>query len=114
MTDDPDVIAQLRQMLTDAEERADPVDAAWARRALAVATKVSTQMQAVEALLLALIPARERGALTALVIAERMPRLAAAVEATVAEAKRVADQLHAEDQQRRERRSADMEADERN
>ncbi len=102
MTDDgPDVIAQLRRMLADAEARGDRPGAAWARYALARAEQTAAQMDAVEALLLALIPARERGALTALVIEERMPRLAAAVEAAVAEAKRVADELGAEDQQRR-------------
>ncbi|KXP12704.1 hypothetical protein AXK57_00130 [Tsukamurella pulmonis] len=91
MTDTPDVIAQLRQMLTDAEAREDPVDAAWARHSLTRAEQTAAQLDAVEALLLALIPARERGALTALVIAERMPRITAAVGAAIAEAKRAAD-----------------------
>lgn len=97
MIDDaPGVITQLRRMLSDAEERGDAVDVAWAGYALARAEQTAAQMDAVEALLLALIPARERGALTALVIAERMPRLAAAVEAAVAQAKRVADELTSE------------------
>ncbi|MCA0159107.1 hypothetical protein LB823_23145 [Tsukamurella sp. M9C] len=94
MTDDaPDVIAQLRQMLTDAEEREDPVDAAWARHALAVATKVVAQMDAVEALILSLIPTRERGAITALVMADAMLRLTAAVDAAFAQAKRTSDEM---------------------
>ncbi len=101
MTDDaPDVIAQLRQMLTDADERGDAVDVAWARYALARAEQAAAQMDAVESLLLALIPTRERGALTALVVEERMPRLTATVDAAIAQAKAAADEMTAEDQQR--------------
>ncbi|QIP38038.1 hypothetical protein G9444_0794 [Rhodococcus erythropolis] len=100
MTDDTDLIAQLRRMLAAAEAREDPVDAAWARYALARAEQTAAQMDAVEALLLALIPARERGALTALVVAEAMPRLTAAVDAAVAEAKAVADDMTGEADER--------------
>lgn len=109
MTNDPDVIAQLRQMLTDAEAREDRAGAAWARYSLAHAQQTAAQMDVVEALILTLIPTRERGALTALVIAERMPRLAAAVT----QAKAAADEMAAEDQQLREQRSVSAEADER-
>ncbi|GAA1089697.1 hypothetical protein GCM10009648_31730 [Tsukamurella spumae] len=91
MDSDTDLITQLRQMLTDAEDREDPVDAAWARHSLARAEQTTAQLDAVEALLVALIPTRERGALTAPVIAERMPRITTAVEAAVTEAKRVTD-----------------------
>ncbi|AUN38664.1 hypothetical protein [Tsukamurella tyrosinosolvens] len=91
-----DIVTHLTTMLADAEAREDPVDAAWARHSLGVATKVSTQMDAVEALILALIPKQERGALTALVIEEQMPRITAAVNAAVAQAKTVADELTSE------------------
>lgn len=94
MTNDgPDVITQLRRMLAAAEAREDPVDAAWARYSLAHAQQTAAQMDAVEALLLALIPERERSALTALLIEERMPRLTAAVGAAIEEAKRTADEM---------------------
>lgn len=111
---DSDLVTQLTAALAAAEERGDAFAAAWTRHSLSVATKVNAQLQAVENLLLALIPVRERGALTALVIEERMPRITASVDTAVAEAKCVADEMLAEDQQRREqRRSAAMEAGQR-
>ncbi|NMD56556.1 MULTISPECIES: hypothetical protein [Tsukamurella] len=91
-----DLVTQLGQMLTDAEARDDRAGAAWARYSLAHAIRTNAQMQAVADLLLALIPERERGALTALVVAEAIPRITAAVDAAVAEAKRVADELTSE------------------
>lgn len=88
-----DIVTQLTQMLADAEARDDRAGAAWAGYSLARAEQTAAQMDAVEALLLALIPERERGALTALLIEERMPRLTATVDAAVTEAKRVADEM---------------------
>lgn len=111
MDSDTELVTQLRRMLADAKERKDPVDAAWARYALARVEQTAAQMDAIEALLLALIPAHERGALTALLVAERLPRITEAVEAAVAEAKAVAEQMTVEDQQRHEQRRAAVEAD---
>ncbi len=96
MDSDSDLVPQLGRMVTDAEARGDRPGAAWARYALARAEQASAQLDAVEALLLALIPERERGALTTLLIAERMPRLTAAVDAAIAQAKRVADEMTGE------------------
>ncbi|MBS4104277.1 hypothetical protein [Tsukamurella paurometabola] len=105
-----DLVTQLGQMVIDAEARDDRAGAAWARYSLAHAHQVAAQMTAVESLLLSLIPERERGALTALLIAERMPRITTAVDAAVAEAKAVAEEMTAEDQQLRAHRIADREA----
>ncbi len=113
MTDAPDVIAQLTTMLAEAEAREDRAGAAWARYALDRAEQAAAQMDAIEALILALIPTRERGALTALLIEERMQRLTATVGASVKEAKRVAEQMTAEDEQRRRQRSVSTEAGQR-
>lgn len=111
MDSDSDLITQLTMTLAEAEANGDrPTGAAWTRNALAHAQQTVTQLDAIEALLLALIPARERGALTAQLIAERMPRLTATVGAAV-ERSAPAEQLTAEDQQRREQRRAAVGAD---
>lgn len=107
VTAEVSLVTQLTAVLADAEAREDPAGVAWARHSLAHATKVGNQMQAVEDLLLALIPTRERGALSALAIAEAMPRITDAVDAAVAEAEAVSAEIFREDQAHRAGPEAD-------
>ncbi|MEC4612867.1 hypothetical protein ACFWXB_13945 [Tsukamurella tyrosinosolvens] len=95
---DTDLISYFATMQADAETRGDRAAAAWCRNSIKHVSKINTEMERTQAAILALIPERERGAFTATAVAEGMVRLNAAVDAAVAEAERVADEVLAEDQ----------------
>lgn len=92
----------LMARLGEAEIAGETVNAAFWRGSLRHVRNVQGEMARLQADVLAVIPERERGALSAMAVDEGMTRMQAAVDAAVAEAKRVSAEILEEDQRRRE------------
>ena len=97
----------LMARLGEAEIAGETIDAAFWRGSLRHVRKMQGEMTRIQEQVLALIPERERGAISALAVEEAMPRMQAAVDAAVAEAKAVSDEILREDQAHRAEREAD-------
>lgn len=92
----------LMDRLGRAEIAKETIDAAFWRGSLRHVRKVQGEMARIQDAVLALIPTRDRGTLSAMAVVEGMQRMQAAVDAAVAEAKQVSAESLEEDQRRRE------------
>ena len=107
VTADVALVPFLMDRLGRAEIAGETIDAAFWRGSLRHVRKVQGEMARIQEQVLALIPERERGAISALAVEETMTRMQAAVDAAVAEAKAVSDEILREDQAQRAEREAD-------
>lgn len=106
VTADVALVPFLMDRLGRAEIAGDRVEAAFWRGSLRRVRKVQGEMARLQEQVLALVPERERGAISAMALSEGMKWLQAAVYEAVAEAKRVSDEIHRQEQAHRRDREA--------